>query len=135
MTSMLTIASVALKVFKQNFLKERQLALLPKQGYRGNVNQSLVALCWLRSIQHLTHSQISKNGEKKLCGRFVDGFDKDSNVVYQFHGCYYHGCKKCFAGEDFNTIVNKTYHNLHLATKCFRKTLELEGYTVVEKWE
>ena len=57
-TSMLTIASVALKVFKQNVLKERQLALLPKQGYRGNVNQSLIALCWLRSIQHLTHSRI-----------------------------------------------------------------------------
>ena len=118
-SSMLTIASAALKVFKQNFLRERQLALFPKQRYRGNVNQSLIALCWLRSIQHLTHSRISKNGEKKLCGRFVDKFDENSNLVYQFHGCCYHGCKKCFAREDFNTTVNETYHNLHQATKRF----------------
>ena len=60
---------------------------------------------------------------KKKCGRFVDGFDEDSNVVYQFHGCYYHGCKKCLiAGEDFNLTVNETYHNLYQATKRFRKT-------------
>ena len=59
-------------------------------------------------FQHLTHSQISNFGEKN-CGRFVDGFDEDSNVAYQFHGCYYYRCKKCFDKQNFNTTVGETF--------------------------
>ena len=25
----------------------------------------------------------------------VDGFDRETNTVYQFNGCYWHGCEKC----------------------------------------
>lgn len=46
----ITIASLALKVFKSKFLKKNKLSLLPETGYRGNVNKSLVALCWLSKI-------------------------------------------------------------------------------------
>lgn len=27
---------------------------------------------------------------------FVDGFNPRTNTVYEFHGCFYHGCVKCF---------------------------------------
>ena len=46
----ITIASLALKVFRLNFLKKNTLGLIPEIGYRGNVNQSLIALCWLYEI-------------------------------------------------------------------------------------
>lgn len=87
------------------------MALIPKQGHCGYVDQSLIALCWLRSLQHLTHSCISKFSGKKISGRFVDWFDEDPNVVYQFHGCYYHGCKKCFDKQGFNSTVEETFYN------------------------
>ena len=33
-------------------------------------------------------------GYEKRIGRYlVDGWDQDNNIVYQFHGCYFHGHK------------------------------------------
>ncbi len=43
-------------------------------------------------------------GEKVILGKKVDGYSKETNTVYQFHGCFWHGCSKCF---DPNTINNK----------------------------
>ena len=39
----------------------------------------------------------------------VDGFDKTTNIIYQFHGCFWHGCPKCF---DPNTINKKNQHKM-----------------------
>lgn len=27
---------------------------------------------------------------------FVDGYDEESKTVYEFQGCFHHGCIKCF---------------------------------------
>ncbi|KAB0803250.1 hypothetical protein PPYR_00220 [Photinus pyralis] len=34
----------------------------------------------------------------------VDGYSESTNIVYQFHGCYYHGCEKCH--PDQTTALN-----------------------------
>ena len=26
----------------------------------------------------------------------VDGYDAETKTVYEYHGCYFHGCKKYF---------------------------------------
>ena len=26
----------------------------------------------------------------------ADGYCKEINTIFEFQGCYYHGCKKCF---------------------------------------
>lgn len=43
--SCITIASLALKIFRTNFLEKQVI------GYRHNVNQSLIAICWLSEIE------------------------------------------------------------------------------------
>lgn len=30
-------------------------------------------------------------GEKRVCHYPVDGYDGTTNIIYQFHGCYFHG--------------------------------------------
>ena len=74
-----------------------------------------------------------KEWGKKILGRFVDGFC--DGVVYQFHGCFYHGCPICYHLYDYNTVVNEKYCNLYSSTKKFTYQLQKAGYIVVEKWE
>lgn len=81
------------------------------------------------------NSKLSRNGETRILGRYVDGYCSQDRTVYQFHGCVYHGCKKCFDSSKFNKILGESYHNLRQRTKQFTKLLENNGYTVVEKWE
>ena len=56
-------------------------------------------------------------------------------MVYQFHGCFYHGCPKCFHQYDYNPVLNGKYCNLYSRTKNFTFKLETAEYTVIEKWE
>jgi hypothetical protein len=37
---------------------------------------------------------------KIIRGGKVDGYDETTNTVYQFHGCYWHGCHKCFPNRE-----------------------------------
>ncbi|CAH3173162.1 unnamed protein product, partial [Porites evermanni] len=38
---------------------------------------------------------------------FVDGYDEATKTVYEFHGCFYHGCLKCFPNH------RQREHNCH----------------------
>jgi hypothetical protein len=47
------------------------------------------------------------DGEVKMCRSKVDGFDEKTNTFYQYHGCFWDGCKKCY-NQDFINNKNKT---------------------------
>ena len=102
-------------------------------GYRGKVNQSLIALIWLDEINVEIggglENECSK-GKKLDC--YVDGFF--NNTVYQFHGCFYHSCPNCFHPYDYNPVTNEKCCNLYSRTKKFTYRLERVGYKVLEKW-
>ena len=51
-------------------------------------------------IQHIGNSEKEYYCQKTR--RFLDGFSKRGNKVFQFHGCYYHGCPKCFPSESMH---------------------------------
>lgn len=66
---------------------------------------------------------------------YVDGFDKNTNTIYEFHGCYFHGCPKCFTPDTFNVIKNQkmaTIYDRH----CKRiNVLKANCYHLEEIWE
>ena len=69
---------------------------------------------------------------------FVDGFDAATKTVYEFHGCFYHGCKLCFPHHRNRTNYchfDRTINEVHEATERKTKMLQQAGYTVIEKWE
>ena len=49
-SSCITIAGLALKIFRYNFLREKCIGIIPAGGYRGRVNQSVIALKWLDEV-------------------------------------------------------------------------------------
>ncbi|CAB3977399.1 DNA polymerase [Paramuricea clavata] len=109
-----TIAGLALKVYRTNFLNEATIGQIPAQGYGGNVNQSTIALYWLREIENnldgTLHSKQSPNGERNIMGRYVDG-------------------------DSINTVLNESFYILRERTARATADFENNGYTVVEMWE
>ena len=55
------------------------------------------------NIQHARNG-----GEKRIESFKVDGWDDKSSTVYEFHGCIFHGCPKCYAPDTFNPLKNET---------------------------
>ena len=75
------------------------------------------------------------NGREKRVGKLlVDGWCAKTRTAYQFHGCYFHGCPKCYDHEETNTLNGKTMVTLLANTK--KHTAYLRRHVkVVEMWE
>ena len=134
----MTIASLAMHVFRSCFLRKKTIGVLPSLGYRSRVNQSIVGLIWLQQVSKdkpRFFSKLSKEGEKKIAGAFVDGFDEATNTIYQFHGCFYHGCLKCYSASIYNEVLSVRFGKLNHRTCVRSGHLRNLGYNVVEQWE
>ena len=113
-------------------MKKETIGIIPVGGYRGRVNQSLIALAWLEEIDEELNGRLeykcSSRGERKVAGRFVDGFHEPTNTVYQFHGCFYHGCfyhgcTRCYDPYEVNQLSKEKFTNLYAKTTRFTHVL------------
>ena len=75
------------------------------------------------------------NGREKRTGKLpVDGWCAETRTAYQFHGCFWHGCPKCYDQNETNPKNNKTMATLLADTK--KHTTYLRRHVkVVEMWE
>ena len=100
--SCITIASACNLVFRNNFLESESIGIIPPHGYRPQQNRSRKAIQWIRCISQRENINIQhalNGGEKQIRSYFVDGYTELQNgvrTVYEFHGCLWHGCPKCF---------------------------------------
>ena len=118
---------------------------------------SFIAIKWLeweakqRGI-HIHHARCGHGGERHILGARVDGYHPETKTVFQYHGCFWHGCKQCYPQErkgfvqqrtkqgnvvtrrdsQGNPMKRKDAYGLTLMRTQF---LRDSGYTVVEKWE
>ena len=75
------------------------------------------------------------NGREKRIGKLpVDGWCAKAHTAYQFHGCYFHGCPKCYDGNEMNSVNGKTMVELLANTKTHTAYLR-RFVDVVEMWE
>ena len=132
----LTISSACNRVYRTNFLKKEEIALIPAKGHwRGN--QSSIALCWLTRESERLNIPIKHagtSGEERVLGRLVDGLH--GTTVWNFLGCFWHGCPRCYEQRDIKNYVNgSTMLTLYNETLRFIRALKSEGFTVITKWE
>lgn len=69
---------------------------------------------------------------------FVDGYDEATRTVYEFHRCWFHGCKWCFKEKrdvTRNCHPDRTVEQVYEATVRKTQMLWQAGYTVIEKWD
>lgn len=104
--SSITVVASCMKTFQKNFLQTDSIGIIPRNGYRMIDNQSISALSWLEWVASEKKLKIQHAGngpEVKPPGLNFkeDGFCANSNIILEFHGCYWHGCKRCFpTGRD-----------------------------------
>ena len=155
----MTIASACNRDLRMNRMIPNSLASEPVGGWRNNVNQSQVALEWLtwcdhqlrqQAQTHLTlnqslpitrsHIQHVRNaGEFHVPGTTftVDGLHPETRTVYEFHGCFWHGCPTCYPKrqEKHLRLLDRTVQDVYEKTQTKMTLLRQKGYQVVEMWE
>ena len=99
---------------------------------------------WLEYMSLKLNDQIQhkyNHGEMRL-GQHnlpVDGYHKQSNTVFQFHGCIFHGCPKSDCcktkGHLVNPINGQLFTTLYTDTKEKERYLKCLGYNVVTIFE
>uniref|UniRef100_A0A158P570 DNA-directed DNA polymerase n=2 Tax=Tetranychus urticae TaxID=32264 RepID=A0A158P570_TETUR len=134
-TRSFTLASVAMEVFRANMLPSFTLAITPVLGY-ANRMQSKVGNAWLDFMQKFHRNEIKR--EYRLGPYYADGFIPYTKQVFEFWGCYYHGCVQCYPDRNSNVVINgeeKCVNDLY--NRVLKKKLYYahRGYTLHELWE
>lgn len=65
----------------------------------------------------------------------VDGYEPDTNTVYEFWGSFWHGDPTKFNSEDINQLTGKTFGELYNATLEKARKIRAFGFNLVEIWE
>lgn len=139
----ITIASACNRDLRQNRMTPNTIASEPLYGWRMKTNHSKVALEWLHWEQHLLQEgniqHAANRGEYRIPNsRYtVDGYDEQTNTVYEFQGCFWHGCLKCYKNrtEMHHRLDDRCFDDLYHCTQEKLQFLRDKGYNVVEVWE
>ena len=71
------------------------LGMMMPTGYYSlrERNNSSEAIQWLEhfSNENIMHAENSIHGEVRIENYSVDGLDPNTNTIYGYYGCYYHG--------------------------------------------
>ncbi|XP_018568949.1 uncharacterized protein LOC108909186 [Anoplophora glabripennis] len=140
-TEACTIASACNKVFRRNFLQANTIGIIPKNGYRWRDNQSRIAIQWLvweERQRGVSIMHAAKGKETVLEGVKVDGYCNETNQIFEFYGCYYHGCAHCFKYNRNNPTYedpSDTLERRFESTAAKTERLKNLGYDIIEIWE
>jgi len=123
--------------FPKTFPEKNTVGIIPKHNYHPGDNQSSLALKWLKWISVTNNIDVlhKLNGGEAKIGKYkVDGLS--GRTVYEFHGCYWHGCPSCMKNRNHLTADQfLTAKEAYEMTINKRKFLESKGYQVIEMWE
>jgi hypothetical protein len=100
----------------------------PKCGCGNSVSRPETS--WLDSLNILM-----ENRQVKILNFQVDGYDPETNTVYEFNGDFWHGNPIKFKPLDINPRTKSTFGDLYEKTKQKEQTLINAGYNVISIWE
>ena len=89
----LTIASYCQEVYRTNFLKKDTIAIF-NNDRQWKIKQSNDAVTWLSYVsekEDLYIQHVRNGGEKRVERYSLDGYCEETNTVYEFQGCFWHG--------------------------------------------
>ncbi len=124
------------------------LAQVSSSGYSSRDNYSKTSIEWLEYLVeksqttgkpiHIRHAL--NGGELRIpATRYrVDGYCSESNTVYEFNGCLWHGCPTCFEKDKRRMRHPRTAQSmeeLYALTVEKRTLLRQMGYKYVSIWE
>ena len=154
MEKCVTIASACNRFWCKKLVPKNKIASEPPRGWHGSRSkQSIKALKWLAWQEHQQRQQhpatgdrictVRNGGEVLVANHLVDGFNLCDPVtqrptVYEFHGCLWHGCLKCFpVHRDRFPICHAdgTLQEVYESTLIKQEALRQRGYDIKVMWE
>ena len=72
------------------------------------------------------------NGKRKY---IADGYDPQTNTVYEFWGDFWHGNLSKYSGEHYNNVSKRTMAQLNEQTLMKATKIREAGFNLVEMWE
>ncbi len=84
-------------------------------------------------IQHIKNSLHEyKIGDTNLK---ADGYSKELNTIYEFHGSFFHGSPNIYNKDKINPVSKKTYGELYIKTIERENLIKSKGYKLKVIWE
>ena len=153
-----TIASSCMCIYKTLFLREYfsddkggetttpggaflriDIAKISREIYAPKDKYSVESIKYIEMLAHFDELSIRhalNGGEYQIPGTNyrVDGYDESTGIVYEYNGCYHHGCPECFNEYDVNKSNGSTHGANYMATLKRSHRLKELGYRVIEFW-
>ena len=94
-------------------------------------------LSWMEKKLCIPIQHAKKGGEVSVGNHKLDGMSKSegTNIAFEFHGCFWHGCPKCFSRDTINPVSQKTMGDLYEETINKKRALTSKGFEYCEMWE
>ena len=86
---------------------------------------------------HIQHA-LNETGEVQIGQYFVDGYCYETKEVFEYNGCFWHGCPTCYPlnrEEVKNVKTRESLEQMYEKTKLKQSRLEQQGYQVITKWQ
>ncbi|AYV78263.1 MAG: hypothetical protein Edafosvirus8_13 [Edafosvirus sp.] len=96
---------------------------------------------WLNFLENqldLKIEHMENIGEHKIKNSKyrADGYCEKLNTIFEFQGCFWHGCKDCFPDrQKINRCTKKSYGELYTKTIAKEKHCLIEGYNYIQIWQ
>ena len=139
--------------FRKKCLQPHTIASEPIRGWHSkskpHSNVSLEWLYWKEHQLRQTHGEregdriihAGNRGEQRIQMEqspiYFDGFDNEMQTVYEFLGCFYHGCPTCFPNRNNKHPKHDdmTMHQVYQMTLDCNKAIEDAGYNWEYEWK
>ena len=136
----ITIAGVCMAIYRGNYMPKNTIAVV--DNFVQTESHSAVSIAWLDYISKKNKIKIQhalEGGEKVIkCSNNklkVDGFCESTNTVYEFQGCFWHGCPDCYKPDVINTKNQCDMGTLYNKTQDKNNKITTAGYNIIEMWE
>lgn len=95
---------------------------------------------WLKFMEsfkkiHIRHAE--NGGEYKIPNTkyFADGYCEETHMIFEYHGCFWHGNLKLYNIMDINPITKTTFGQLYEKTIKREKKIKERGYKLKIIWD
>ena len=133
----ITIASVCMSVYRSKFMPKDTIGII--KNIVRNEMFSKISVKWLNWVSDTQdiHIQHAMNGGEYTISNVgkVDGFCRTTNTVYEFQGCFWHGCKKCYTESTINPYNQTEMGELQNRTEIKNQKIRNLGYNLIEIYE
>ncbi|XP_078499011.1 uncharacterized protein LOC144828487 [Lissotriton helveticus] len=136
-----TLASMCMSIYKHMFLRPETIALVPPDLYNGKQKRySTPSIQWLMYVSEKEDIQIQhalQAGEFRLGPYYLDGYSviKGVPTAFEFNGCFYHGCPKCYKPHEYNKMLGAKFEHLYRRTLTKAQYVENSGFAMRVLWE